>query len=236
LKSSTPYTVTISAVSGSGATGTASSGSGTTLASLPGAPTFNASPIKNISFRSLTLNWVEPSNVGGGITGYNIYMNGSTTITYTTSSTSYPVTGLSPGTAYSFIVKAFTGGGEGPGSTSTSATTTAPVVQTYLENAAATYYPTIPAGATNLNVYVVSSSNTSGSRFSYIYGPQNGSGVDIPTVGLLSFSVQTHLYYSNPLVGPSVTFNYTWGPYYAGAACCSTVAAVPVGRCILTWS
>jgi len=81
----------------------------TSAASAPSAPTF-----KNVSARSLTVNWTKPSNLGGAtLTGYRVSRydgtstSGASTDTDTSGSgTSLDVTGLDPGATYTFTVLA----------------------------------------------------------------------------------------------------------------------------------
>lgn len=67
----------------------------------PSAPTNLAA--SNITTNSLTLNW-NASTDNVGVTGYDVYSNG--TMIGTVTSTSANVTGLTPATAYSFYVRA----------------------------------------------------------------------------------------------------------------------------------
>ncbi len=75
--------------------------SGTSDTQSPTAPTNLAS--SNVTTTSATLSWTASSD-NVGVTGYNVYRNGS--LLGTSTNTSYNVSGLSPSTTYSFYVTA----------------------------------------------------------------------------------------------------------------------------------
>jgi subtilisin family serine protease len=85
----------------------------------------------NITENSVVLNW-NASSDNIGVTGYDIYRNGSFLIS--TSGTSYTVTGLSSSTTYSFYVKAKDAAGNTSGSSNTINVTTDEYVATYCES------------------------------------------------------------------------------------------------------
>ncbi|HEV2377536.1 MAG TPA: glycosyl hydrolase family 18 protein [Streptosporangiaceae bacterium] len=93
-------------------TGPAGGGGG----SPPGAPTGLA--VTGTTQTSVSLSWVAPS---GTVTGYNIYQGGAKVAS--TTGTSFTVSGLSPGTSYTFAVTATNTSGESPQSSSVTATT-----------------------------------------------------------------------------------------------------------------
>lgn len=108
LSASTAYSFTVKAKDAAGNLSAASNTlSVTTNASAgdtqaPTAPTGLTSPSKTAS--SVSLSWTASTD-NVGVTGYDVY-NGSALAGSTTGATSYTVTGLSAGTAYSFTVKA----------------------------------------------------------------------------------------------------------------------------------
>jgi hypothetical protein len=157
LAAVTSYTVTISAVSGSGATGTASSGSGTTLSLLPGAPTGLST--SGITYSTITVNWAASS----GATSYNVYVTGGQTATYNVTTTSKSLTGLVAGTSFTFTVKSVSStAGENPTGGTITGSTTAPIVYTYFNQTSATsLYATIPSGVNRLTIYVTSNASSS---------------------------------------------------------------------------
>ncbi|MBU8892286.1 MAG: S8 family serine peptidase [Bacteroidales bacterium] len=85
----------------------------------------------NVTESSVALNWnAATDNIG--VTGYDIYRNGS--YLTTSSSTSYSVTGLSASTAYSFYVKAKDGAGNESGASNTVSITTSEIVAVYCDS------------------------------------------------------------------------------------------------------
>src|SRR6185503_17138942 len=114
----TAYTFKVAATNGAG-TGSDSAASGVfTPAGVPGAPTAVSGTPGN---GSVVLSWTAPgSNGGSPITSYRItpYIgaNAQTPITTGSTATSYTVTGLTNGTAYTFTVAATNGVGTGPDS------------------------------------------------------------------------------------------------------------------------
>lgn len=83
---------------------------------LPGAPAGAA--VSGQSQNGLTLSWNAVSGAGG----YHVYQDGVRV--QTVANTSTPVTGLAPGTSYSFQVSAYNAAGEGPKSAPVTGTTT----------------------------------------------------------------------------------------------------------------
>ena len=76
---------------------------------------------------SATVHWTAPANNGSPITGYIItpYINGvaQTAQTFLSTSLSQIVTGLTPGTTYTFKVAAINANGTGPQSAATNGVT-----------------------------------------------------------------------------------------------------------------
>lgn len=78
---------------------------GSSAPTVPGNLTASAS-----SSTQVKLEWSASSD-DGGVTGYRIYRNGSTSPVATTTATSYTDSGLSPNTAYSYTVSAYDAAG-----------------------------------------------------------------------------------------------------------------------------
>ncbi len=108
----------------------------------PTAPTSLNAPIAEITTNSLNLYWTASTD-NVGVVEYQVFKNG-VLITGTITSTSVPITGLTPATTYTFTVKAKDAAGNlSPLSTSLSATTKTP---------ADTTSPTAPTGLTSSNI------------------------------------------------------------------------------------
>jgi len=90
------------------------------IRATPGAPTGLAATPGN---GQVTLSWVAPTNLGGGVTSYVVTATpGSTTCTWMSGPLSCSVTGLTNGTAYSFTVAAVNSQGSSAASSAVSAT------------------------------------------------------------------------------------------------------------------
>lgn len=101
------------------ACGSSSSTTSASCMAVPAAPTGLAA--SNTTSTGTSLTWTAPSVSGScAISGYTIY-NGTTT--YTSSTTSYNVAGLSPSTTYNFTVAASDQAGLGPQSAALPVTT-----------------------------------------------------------------------------------------------------------------
>jgi chitodextrinase len=94
----------------------------------PAAPTGLAASLSNSTFINLT--WA-PSTDNIGVTGYDVYVNGN--IKYTVSNTGVTVDSLTPGTSYTFTVRArdFAGNVSTPSTALTTSTTTTTSGLTY---------------------------------------------------------------------------------------------------------
>jgi subtilisin len=88
-------------------------------ASVPSAPQgLTAGPAKG---KGIQLDWAAPASDGGSaIQGYRIYRNGS--LLATTTSTGFKDTATSAGTSYTYFVRAFNAAGDGPASSTATAT------------------------------------------------------------------------------------------------------------------
>jgi len=90
------------------------------IRATPGAPTGLAATPGN---GQVTLSWVAPADLGGGVTSYVVTATpGSATCTWTSGPLSCSVTGLTNGTAYSFTVAAVNSQGSSAASSAVSAT------------------------------------------------------------------------------------------------------------------
>ena len=127
LTNGTAYTFQVRAINefGTGALSDVSNAV-TPAAGAPGTPT-NVAATAGIN--SATVTWTAPENDGGSpITGSRIEVRTGTTVvttaTFTDAATSQVVTGLTPGTAYSFVVKAVNNTGAGVASAASNVVTT----------------------------------------------------------------------------------------------------------------
>ncbi|MFG1867237.1 DUF7927 domain-containing protein [Micromonospora arborensis] len=109
------YTFTVAAVNSIGTSATSPASNAVVPYAVPGAPTITAASAGDSSAR---LTWTAPSANGSPITSYVItpYIGGvaQTPQTFASAATTQTVTGLTPGTAYTFTVTARNAGGAGP--------------------------------------------------------------------------------------------------------------------------
>lgn len=118
------YTYTIAArnaySSSVGGVGPQSTGVNVIAPGPPSAPRDLEAVADDLVPGKVDLSWTPPLNTGaGGVTGYRIYFSGGSLITETTGTgTTYSVTGLTPGTTYSFQVFALNALAEAEGSMS----------------------------------------------------------------------------------------------------------------------
>ncbi|MEV4181328.1 fibronectin type III domain-containing protein [Streptosporangium canum] len=133
LTADVPYTFTVAAVNAIG-TGSASPASNPVVPyNVPGRPVITAA---TAGTSAATLTWTAPSSNGSAVTGYVVtpYINGvaQPTQTFTSTATTQTVTGLTPGTAYTFTVTAVNAAGPGqPSEPSTTATPNSPPAFTF---------------------------------------------------------------------------------------------------------
>ncbi|NUR14764.1 MAG: heme peroxidase [Dermatophilaceae bacterium] len=134
LSIGTSYTLSVNAVNGTGA-GPAVAAAPVTPQGLPGTPTgVTATPGPNV----VTVRWAAPANGGSAILRYQIVITRGTinvgTVTTTGAPTSFAVTGISNGLAYTFRVRAVNALGTGALSAAVTATPRtvpgAPVIRT----------------------------------------------------------------------------------------------------------
>jgi hypothetical protein len=125
LTNETSYTFTVAAVNAAG-TGSASESSAPVIPT----PTLSSAPsdvTATAGVNSAGLSWQAPDNGGSPITSYlvNVYSEGTLAKTVTAQGTSTTVTGLTAGTAYTFMVAAVNAVGTGPDSSASAAITPA---------------------------------------------------------------------------------------------------------------
>jgi hypothetical protein len=166
------YTFTVTATSSIG-TGPASATSNAvtpaTVPGAPGSPKATAGPTGVPGDGEVELSWTAPAGNGSTITGYTVTpgpsCQGCSGLTPTSTSTT--VTGLRPGTSYTFTVTATNGVGTGPRSSASKAleVVTVPsapralsVKATLAGTAVVTFSPPVTNGGENVTVYVVATS------------------------------------------------------------------------------
>ena len=139
LTNGTAYTFTVAAINavGTGADSAASAAITPAAATAPGAPTGVGGTAGNAS---VALSWTAPASDGGStITGYRVtpYIGATaqSAIQTGSASTSYNVTGLTNGTAYTFKVAAINSVGTGADSAPSAAVTPAALNPIQIENA-----------------------------------------------------------------------------------------------------
>ena len=148
LTNGTSYTFTVAAINSVG-TGTSSAATAAVIPStVPGAP---GTPTVVIGAGSAAVTWTAPSSNGGlSITSYNVYNATSNALvcSYTvpvgTSANTCTATGLSPGTSYTFYVKAVNPTGTSAQSASSTAATTptAPTASATITSTTSSSYQT----------------------------------------------------------------------------------------------
>jgi len=131
LTASTTYSFYVKAKDAAGNVSSASSTINVTTIAIvdtqaPTAPSNLSS--SNITTSSVSLNWTASTD-NVGVTGYDVYRNG--TLLTTTTSTSYNVSGLSASTTYTFYVKAKDAAGNVSSASSTISVTTGSVIVEY---------------------------------------------------------------------------------------------------------
>ncbi|MFI6882588.1 fibronectin type III domain-containing protein, partial [Streptosporangium canum] len=133
LSADVPYTFTVAAVNAIG-TGSASPASNPVVPyDVPGRPVITSA---SAGTSAATLTWTAPASNGSAVTGYVVtpYINGvaQPTQTFNSTATTQAVTGLTPGTAYTFTVTAVNAAGPGqPSERSTTATPNSPPAFTF---------------------------------------------------------------------------------------------------------
>ena len=122
LADGTSYSVTIEAVSSVG-TGAASNAVTQTPVAVPGAPSITS---VQVASTTASIAFTPGSDGGSTITGYRYSTNGGSTWTSTSTTTPVPISGLSPGTAYTVLLEAINASGNGAAASVSFTTTAAP--------------------------------------------------------------------------------------------------------------
>jgi len=187
----------------------------------------------------VTLNW----QASDGATGYNIYMGNpdctSLTKVVSTTGTSYRVTGLTNGTQYCFVVKAYNSDGESGPSNEATATPVAPLPPQAPANLTATPGNTIvtlvwiaSTGATGYKVYMGSPDCTSVTLFT------TTTGTSVQVTGLTNGTQYCFVVRAYNAIGESGNSNQaTATPSASAPSAPSLLGATPsTTSIILTWS
>ncbi|MBF9131694.1 DUF11 domain-containing protein [Plantactinospora sp. S1510] len=242
------YTLTVAAVNAIG-TGTASPASNAVVPFvLPGAPTITAASAGD---SAATLTWTAPSNGGSPILSYVVtpYVAGvaQTPQTFTGTGTTRTVTGLTPGTSYTFTVAATNAGGTGP--PSAQSTPVIPNVSPTLSNPApplgevgATYsVPLTVNGGTAPFVWSVSAGTlpagvTLNASTGLLSGTPTTAGTFGFTVRVLDASGQSATQALSVVIAPPPTLTFPTPPQGQVGIGYSIPLTVTGGTAPFTWS
>ena len=188
LTNGTSYTFTVKATNAAGDSPASAPSAATTPRTVPGAPT-SVSGVPGD--RSVTVSWTAPaSNGGASLTGYTVTASpGGATATTDGATTSTSVSGLTNGTAYTFVVHATNVAGSGPDSAASASVTprTKPGAPTAVSaspgNTKATVSWTAPAdnGGSAVTSYVVTA--TPGGATATVSAPTTSTDVNGLTNG-----------------------------------------------------
>jgi chitodextrinase len=200
LTPATTYTFTVKAKNALGHLSSASNSLSVTTDATPDtqaptAPTGLNAPIAEITTNSINLYWTASTD-NVGVVEYQVFKNG-VLVTGTITSTSVPITGLTPATTYTFTVKAKDAAGNlSPLSASLSATTKTP---------ADTTAPSAPTGLTSSNITQTSAT------VSWTASTDNVgvTGYDVYVNGVLKTSTTTSLNTSITGLTAGTTYSVT---------------------------
>ena len=154
LTNGTSYTFTVSATNSVGTGASSGSSASVTPITVPNAPT---TVIATASINAVALSWNAPSNNGGAAVSSYSATDGSGDTCSTSGATSCTVSGLTPGTAYTFTVSAANAAGTGASSASSNSATT----------------PNVPGAPT----VVIATPGSTNATVSWTASPANGSTV-----------------------------------------------------------
>lgn len=194
LIQATSYSFYVKALDGAGNVSANSNSINLTTPDIqaPTAPSGLAS--SNLTSTSLTLNWTASAD-NVGVTGYDVYRNGTKINVTAVATTSYNVTGLIASTAYSFYVQAFDAAGNfsansntinvttpaAPGCTGTGAinyqkwnSITGTTIATLTSNANYPNNPSVSGTLTSFEIPTNSSDNYGMKVYGYICPPATG--------------------------------------------------------------
>jgi aryl-phospho-beta-D-glucosidase BglC (GH1 family) len=186
------------------------------------------------STTTIPLTWSASTDTGSGVAGYQVYQG--TTLVGSTTSTSLTVTGLSPGTAYSFTVRAKVVAGN------VSAASTVVTARTAVGTGSDTVAPSVPTGleagtGTTTSIplrWTASTDNAGGSGVA---------GYDVYRAGTLVGSSTTPTYTASGLTaGTSYVFTDVAKDVAGNRSAASsaltayTAPDVPTGSCAVTYT
>lgn len=224
----TSYTFTVTATNAIGTSSPSSSSNSVKFAQVPGAPTIGTAT--STGYQTASVTYTAPAITGGEPISYYVAQasNGSTG---SASSGAITVSGLSPGTAYTFTVYAVNAMGNGPMSGSASATTTAAPALTLTSNsttiklaknvAISTPVPTITVsgGVAPVNITwnsaLGSSAGPAGTSMDSADGKLTGTPSTESTYSGGAYSVDTWYIRATDSVGQTATGTYKTSVSYA---------------------
>nr|WP_244454497.1 glycoside hydrolase family 9 protein [Micromonospora echinofusca] len=179
----------------------------TTAPTAPGTPTASA-----IGPNGVTLTW-GPATDNVGVTGYRVYREAGATdaLLATVTGTTYPVTGLTPATAYQFYVVATDAAGNASAPSAAVAVTTAPDSPTASCTVAYTTSDWNTGFTANITITNTGTSTVNGwsLQFAYTAGQQAGQGWSANVIQTGATVTATNLPYNGTLApGASTSFGF----------------------------
>lgn len=198
VTSSQTYWVQTRASSSEGTSGDGTAASSTGFPSAPQSFTATAS---GLTEGRIDLSWSAPATTNGTITGYSIYRNGSFLANTTGTGTTYANTGLTPGTTYSYYVRARNAAADAVSGAGLASNTVSGVV-----------VPGVPNAPTNLTATPGTSSTDTGKVYLSWTAPtfQNPSitGYDIYRGTTKITTTGTATTYVDTSLTPGTTYTY----------------------------
>ncbi|MEH1012990.1 glycoside hydrolase family 9 protein [Micromonospora sp. CPCC 206060] len=179
----------------------------TTAPTAPGTPVASA-----VTANGLTLTW-GPATDNVGVTGYRVYREAGATdaLLATVTGTTYPVTGLTPATAYQFYVVAVDAAGNASAPSAAVAVTTAPDSPTASCTVTYTTSDWTTGFTANITIANTGTSTVNGwsLQFAYTAGQQAGQGWSANVTQTGSTVTATNLAYNGTLApGASTSFGF----------------------------